>query len=75
MTNGLQTLVTCFSGHTYAQRPRSVQWQGGWQDILTVLADWHTPEGRAFRVLTAAGAALELRYLAERDAWEAAAVT
>jgi hypothetical protein len=73
MTAKSQTLVTCFSGHTYAQRPRAVQWQGRWQDVLAVLADWHTPEGRAFRVLTGAGERLELRYLAERDVWEAAA--
>ncbi|TAK12248.1 MAG: hypothetical protein EPO32_09145 [Anaerolineae bacterium] len=72
MTAEQPALVTCYSGHTYAQRPRAVQWQGLWQDILAITADWHTPEGRTFRVLTANGHRLELHYRAADDCWAAA---
>jgi hypothetical protein len=62
MTEPEDALVECYSGHTYAQEPRALVWQGQRHDEVQVKDRWRTPEGPAFRVLTESGKLFELHY-------------
>jgi hypothetical protein len=54
--------VECYSGHSYAQEPRAVIWQGHRYQVARVEERWRTPEGPAFRVRVEAERVFELRY-------------
>ncbi len=43
-------VVECYSGETYAERPRALRWQGERLEIVQIKARWQSPEGRYFRV-------------------------
>lgn len=61
--------VECYSGHTYAQEPRAVHWQGHRYPVAQVEQRWRTPTGPAFRVQTESGAIFELEYHELEDQW------
>jgi hypothetical protein len=61
--------VECYSGHTYAQEPRSLQWRGFHAQVERVERAWRTPEGPAFRVRLAGGLSLHLLYVESSDQW------
>lgn len=61
--------VECYSGHTFAQEPRAVIWQGCRYPIVLVEQRWRTPEGPSFRVRAEAGELFELSYLELEDRW------
>ncbi len=61
--------VECYSGHTYAQEPRAVAWQGRRYPVVRVEQRWRTPEGPAFRVRTEPGAVFNLHYHESEDRW------
>jgi hypothetical protein len=42
--------VECYSGYTYAQEPRSFEWQGQRYQVGRIAKRWRTPFGPAFRV-------------------------
>jgi hypothetical protein len=42
--------VVCDSGSTYAEEPREFVWGGQRFVVDSLVARWHTPTGRAFRV-------------------------
>jgi hypothetical protein len=42
--------VECYSGYTYAQEPRAVEWQGQRYEVKRILKRWRTPQGPHFRV-------------------------
>ncbi|MBC7249418.1 MAG: hypothetical protein H5T62_03970 [Anaerolineae bacterium] len=44
--------VECYSGHTYAQRPRAFTWRGQRYQVEAVERTWRTPQGLHFRVRT-----------------------
>lgn len=69
MQNEKSAHVECFSGHTYAQRPVAFVWQDERFDVSEVESEWHTAEGKCFRVLTSSGERFELHYLAAEDEW------
>ena len=54
--------VECSSGFTYADRPVALTWQRQRLEIVTVLAEWRSPEGRHFRVRTSGDQEFELLY-------------
>jgi len=60
--------VECYSGHTYAQRPRFFTWQGHRHRVEAVERTWRTPQGPHFRVRTASFSA-ELVYNETQDRW------
>jgi hypothetical protein len=62
MTEPEDALVECYSGHTYAQEPRALVWQGQRYQEVQVKDRWRTPEGPGFRVLTESGELFELHY-------------
>jgi hypothetical protein len=67
--------VECYSGHTYAQEPRTVVWQGRHYPVVRVEQRWRTPEGPAFRVQVEAEGAFELHYDELEDRWSLAQVS
>ena len=61
--------VECYSGHTYAQEPRAVVWQGRRTPVARIERRWRTPLGSAFIVETEAGIRFELHYGELEDIW------
>ena len=50
---GLDKLkVNCYSGHTYAERPKSFQWQGTDYEVEEIERAWQEPGERHFQVKT-----------------------
>lgn len=62
-------IVECYSGHTYAQEPRALTWQGHRYRVVRVEQRWQTPDGPAFRLLMRGGERFELRYHELQDRW------
>ena len=69
MTDPAVGQVECYSGHTYAQEPRAVIWQGRRYLVAAVLQRWRTPGGPAFWIETETGERFELHYTEETDTW------
>lgn len=67
--------VQCYSGSTYAERPRRVAWQGQWRDVLEILNRWRTPAGPGFQVLVEPQLLLTLQYHEQADYWTATVQT
>ena len=61
--------VECYSGHTYAQEPRALTWEGRRYLVAEVEARWRTPDGPTFRVRTEAGERFDLHYHEQVDQW------
>ena len=61
--------VTCYSGHTYAERPSSFKWEGDVHRVKEVEKEWFEPGERHFIVLTEEGKTLELCYFEGEDRW------
>jgi hypothetical protein len=69
MTEPEAALVECYSGHTYAQEPRALAWQGRRYQVAEVKDRWRTPEGPSFRVLAESGELFELHYHELTETW------
>ena len=63
--------VTCYSGHTYAERPMSFLWQGIEYKVEEIEKAWQEPGKRLFRVITENGKLFELCYNEADDRWAA----
>ena len=61
--------VECLSGHTYADRPIALWWQGERIDIARIDARWRIPGEHYFRVHTENDLLFELCYIEQEDAW------
>jgi hypothetical protein len=61
--------VECYSGHTYAEEPRTVIGPEGRAEVAEVLRRWREPEGPAFRVRLSDGAIRTLVYHEAIDQW------
>ncbi len=61
--------VECYSGHTYAQRPRAFTWRGQRYQVEAVERTWRTPQGSCFLVRTQESSVFELVYDEQKDAW------
>lgn len=70
MGDELNDLVECHSGFEYAERPIALHWQGQRLEIIKIEAQWRTPEGRRFRVLTVAERRFELFYSEVYNQWK-----
>jgi hypothetical protein len=60
--------VRCYSGHTYAQEPRSFVWRGQEYAVESIERAWLEPAGPRWRVRSAAGT-VTLGYDEAEDAW------
>jgi hypothetical protein len=62
--------VECYSGHTYAHRPRAFQWDGERYSIVAVVSQWRTPGEVHYIVRTEKERGFLLRYDTAQDTWE-----
>lgn len=61
--------VNCYSGHSYAQRPRSFVIEGAAYEVAAVIKEEYTPFGKEFLVKTPDGDVYNLNYHSDRDEW------
>ena len=54
--------VNCYSGHTYAERPRSFVWKGTELGVKEVLREWREPGEKRFQVRAEDDRIFELCY-------------
>ena len=59
---GLVLIVNCYSGHTYAERPESLNWQGESYKIIEIEKEWLEPGRRCFQVRTRDNKLFQLCY-------------
>jgi len=70
---GLDSIkVSCFSGHTYAQRPVSFIFEGKEHEVVEIIKEWQAPEEKCFQVKTNDNKIFRLCYNEARDKWQAA---
>jgi hypothetical protein len=67
--NGNADRVECRSDYQYAQRPVALHWDEQRMEISAIQAEWRTPEGHSFRVITCDGRQFELFYGELDDEW------
>jgi hypothetical protein len=65
----MSELVECRSDGDYAGRPVRIHWQGKYRIVKEVLANWRTPEGKHYRVITRDEKAFECWYSESDDQW------
>ena len=63
------TIVECYAGYRYPERPCAFLWEGKRAAVEEVERSWRTPEGPVFRVRTADGRRFTLAYDEATDAW------
>lgn len=68
-TEPAASCVYCYSGSTYAEGPRALDWEGKHYLVDRVETTWRTPEGPAFQVQTKPGSRFALRYHESEDRW------
>ncbi len=61
--------VKCYSGHTYAEEPRSFWWRGVVYEITEIEKSWHEPGKRCFRVKTGGNKLFQLCYNEQQRQW------
>ena len=61
--------VNCYSGHTYAERPRSFEWQGMKYEVEEIEGAWQEPDARYFRVRTGDNKFFRLCYNETEKQW------
>ncbi len=69
MTNSEGLEVNCYSGHTYAERPRSFLWQGTEYKVDVIEKEWLEPGKKHFLVRTSDYKLLELCYNKTDQRW------
>ena len=63
------SIVKCYSGYTYAERPKSFLWQDTVYEIQEIEKEWREPGRKRFRVRTEDGKRFELCYDTQTDKW------
>ena len=61
--------VNCYSGHTYAERPRSFEWQGIVYEVEEIERAWLEPGERYFLVRTRDNKLFRLCYNETQNQW------
>ena len=61
--------VSCYSGYTYAERPRSFVWQGIAYEVAEIEKTWQQPGERCFQVSTRDNRLFNLCYNETLQRW------
>ena len=61
--------VKCYSGHTYAERPKSFQWEDKEYEVQEIEKAWLEPGERHFQVRTKDNKTFRLCYNEAKDQW------
>ena len=64
-----EIVVNCYSGHTYAERPRSFFWQGTEYEVETIEKEWREPGEKYFQVRTGGNKLFRLCYNETNRQW------
>jgi hypothetical protein len=64
-------IVKCYSGHTYAEEPRSFEWGGQKIEVEEIEKAWREPGERHFQVRTGDNKYFKLCYNETEDRWSA----
>ena len=62
-------IVNCYSGHTYAERPKSFLWEGVEYEVEEIEKEWLEPGERCFRVHTTDNKLFRLCYNETERNW------
>ena len=62
-------IVKCYSGHTYAQEPRSFEWRGVEYEVVEIEKAWQEPGERHFQVRTRDSKLFKLCYNETEKRW------
>lgn len=62
-------LVDCYAGAEYPERPRAFVWEGKQLQILRITAQWKTPAGITFCVISTNQDVFELFFNQTTDSW------
>jgi hypothetical protein len=61
--------VKCYSGHTYAEEPRSFEWEGVAYEVAEIERAWREPGERHFLVKTGDNKFFQLCYNEAGERW------
>jgi hypothetical protein len=61
--------VNCYSGHTYAERPKSFEWEGQEYKVAEIEKAWVEPGKRYFQVRTEDNGLFRLCYNEAEERW------
>jgi hypothetical protein len=61
--------VKCYSGHTYAQEPRSFEWQGVVYEVEEIVRAWQEPGEKHFLVKTGGNKSFQICYNEANKRW------
>ena len=61
--------VNCYSGHTYAEKPKSFFWEGIEYEVEEIEKSWQEPGERHFQVRTRDNKLFQLCYNEIEDQW------
>ncbi len=61
--------VNCYSGHTYAERPKSFEWEGVEYKVEEIEKAWVEPGEKHFQVKTRDNIRFTLCYNEAKDQW------
>ncbi len=61
--------VSCYSGRTYAERPKSFRWQSVEYEIKEIEKEWLEPAERHFQVRTGDNKLFQLCYNETNKQW------
>lgn len=61
--------VNCYSGHTYAEEPRSFVWEGVEYEVEKIEKAWQEPGKKYFQVRTKDNKLFRLCYNETEDRW------
>ena len=61
--------VNCYSGHTYAERPRSFIWEDIEYEVEEIEKEWQEPGERHFQVRTRDNKLFHLCYNEAQEQW------
>ena len=61
--------VNCYSGHTYAERPKSFEWQGVKHEVEMIEKAWQEPGNRLFQLITKDNRRFRLCYDETQKQW------
>jgi len=61
--------VNCYSGHTYAEEPRSFLWEGIEYEVEKIVKTWQEPGRRHFQVHTRDNKMFQLCYDETEKQW------
>ncbi len=61
--------VSCYSGHTYPERPESFRWRGTEFRVAEIESAWRQPDGDCFRVRTGDNKCFRLCYNVAKERW------